>query len=597
MPPHSDHPANTPRVVAGRFVIERRLGRGGMGDVFLAHDRAAARPVALKLLRADYVAHLEFQRRMEREGALMSCLGHPNLCATVDVGRDGARPYIAMEYVAGETLQEQVRRGGALPPAEVLHIARQLASALEHARAKRIVHRDLTSANIVRKSDGRVTILDFGLARQEGSESATEGGEGWLAGTAEYMSPEQAMGRPVDHRSDLFSLGVVLYELLTGQVPFRSSATLDTLWKIVNDAPAPLAGEDAIARRLGPVVLRLLHKDRDQRYETAGDLGADLERLHRETGSRHSHRQRRRVPVGAMVRPLAGVAAGLALTCGGLVPGTFWLGEAAERAWRSAASERASVWVGDARGRQMTSIGPPVPGAGAVLVSNSGSVVYTVATGGIERLWTAGAGAGPQLLAEHASQPALSPDGRTIVFRSAHPLPGLYAIDVSGADRRLLHAGDVARPAFLAGGRRVIFERTAAGAPRLWTIAMTGGTPRRLSAPAVGSRPIVSPDGRLVAFESAAGVVVCSLPACGHQRVLPIGSPRAWTPDSRGLAYVGPPAGANVWVMPVAGGPGRQLTHFEARKITGIAWSPDGRWLAVARSLPLTDLPFLTPRP
>jgi Tol biopolymer transport system component len=609
--------------VAGRFDIEHALGRGGMGEVFLARDRQTGGRVALKLLRDDVSPNRRQRQRLEREGRLASTLRHPNICAVYAVGQDGDRPYIAMEHVGGETLRDRLDRGP-MPVVDVLRVAHQLSSALEHARLHRIVHRDLTTANVLLSRDGVVKILDFGLARLEDAPGSTTGlasDDGLLAGTAEYLSPEQATGRPVDHRSDLFSLGVVLYELLTGRAPFRSSATLETLWQVVNVAPAPITGPDVVTRRLAVIVHRLLAKDRAQRYQSAGDVHRDLARLDRGEGRRTAGRRRARpgtvdrpstgrVERGSprpgeprtadrerLWRPLAGMAAGLVLTLGGLVPGTVWLCEAAEAAWLSAASRRTSVWVGDATGQHMTRVGTAVPTADAVLVNNQGSVIYAMSTGGGDDLWSATGEAAPRLIVDRAGQPALTPDGSTIVFRRTGAEAGLYRIGVSGTGLRRLLPGDVAHPTILPDGRTALFERIDGAARGLWTIALDGSALRAVNDRTPGSRPIVSPDGRLVAFERHGAVIVCRLPDCPEETRLPIRSARAWTPDSQGLAYTGPPDGANVWVMPVAGGPGRQVTHFGDRAITSLAWSPDGRRLAVTRARSLTDLPFLTPRP
>jgi hypothetical protein len=463
-----------------------------------------------------------------------------------------------------------------------------------------VVHRDLKSTNVLLTPAGTVKILDFGLAEREatldGSDSSGRSGDhGPVAGTAEYVSPEQALGRRIDHRSDLFSLGVVLYELLTGRQPFRSTATMDVLWQVVNSAPAPIAcGADATTGRLVALVDRLLQKDRSLRYQTAGEAHADLVTLQKAPGGSPD---RRRVPYRLLFQPLVGVAGGLVLTFVGLVPGTVWLCAAGEAAWASASDRRTSVWAGDSGGSHMSAVIEGAPGAQAIWIGNRGRVVYSVSRGsGLNSIWTVRGGTkNPTVVVANGTQPAVSPDGRTVVFRGEGARRGLYRVDIDGTNLRPLLAGEVAHPSVSPDGRTVVFERIEQR-PTLWSIPIRGGRPRQLSARSAGSRPLVSPDGRSVAFETDAGVIVCELPDCTTDLLIPIGSPRAWAPDGRSLAYVGPPDGANVWIAPLDGGPRRQVTHFHDRTVTSVSWSPDGRRLAVTREMALSDLTFMARR-
>jgi serine/threonine protein kinase len=344
MPPLSDVTTSGTVPVANRYVIERLLGRGGMGHVFLAQDLQTHRPVALKVVSDSYLSHPSMHERLVQEGHLAASLRHPNICAIYEVGTLGDRPYIAMEYVEGDTLDVLLARGP-LATAQILPIAMGLASALEAARRTRVVHRDFKPTNIVVTAGGAVKVLDFGLARLEPTAGAGDhesADRGAIVGTAEYMSPEQAMGRRTDHRSDLFALGVVMYELLSGRLPFAGATTLERLWTIVNTAPAPLVFDDAGRQRLVAIVMRLLARDPAARYQTAADVEADLARI--AAPERRSAHRRRTL---ALLRPLAGVAAGLMLTLGGLVPGTHWLTATGEQAWTRAVDQGTSVWIVD----------------------------------------------------------------------------------------------------------------------------------------------------------------------------------------------------------------------------------------------------------
>ena len=203
-------------------MVERTLGRGGMATVYLAHDGELGRPVALKVLSESLAADPAFRARFLREARLMANLVHPNVVQVYDVGEDERGLSIVMEYVEGETLAAELSRRGRLPPAEAATIGIQICSALQAAHSERLVHRDVKPQNILRRTDGVVKLADFGIARSLAATSHTE--LGTVLGTAAYLSPERARGEPVTDAADLYSLGVVLYELLTGELPFRAAS-------------------------------------------------------------------------------------------------------------------------------------------------------------------------------------------------------------------------------------------------------------------------------------------------------------------------------------------------------------------------------------
>jgi len=304
----------------GRFRIVRSLGRGGMGEVYLADDPQLGRSVALKVLGAD-VAHDPDRRAFfRREASSAAALNHPNICTIFEVGESDGRPYIAMEAIEGRTLAAMLR-GGPLSVDTVVAIAVQVAGALEEARERRVVHRDLKSANIMVTSKGTVKVLDFGLAKRIGPGPAPpQRTTQWVSnqdivfGTLPYMSPEQALGRVVDHRSDLFSFGTILYEALTGRMPFDGPTTPEILNAIVNIEARPLERLNrAVPPALIHVIAKLMAKDPAARYQSAADVLEDLRSI-QQTGDVASRRvavSRKRLRAAAViVAVLAAVGGG-----------------------------------------------------------------------------------------------------------------------------------------------------------------------------------------------------------------------------------------------------------------------------------------------
>src|ERR687884_316174 len=224
------------RVFDGRYLIERKLGSGGMADVYLAEDNELGRRVALKLLNERHANDDQFVERFRREAQSAAGLNHPNIVSIFDRGQAEGTYYIAMEYLDGRTLKELLVRNGPTPVPIALDYARQILSALSFAHRNGIVHRDIKPHNIVVGPDGRLKVTDFGIARS-GASQMTEAGS--IVGTAQYLSPEQARGAAVDARSDLYSLGVVLYEMLTGKVPFTGDTPLEIAMKHLSQIPEP----------------------------------------------------------------------------------------------------------------------------------------------------------------------------------------------------------------------------------------------------------------------------------------------------------------------------------------------------------------------
>src|SRR6516162_6436879 len=267
------------RIFDTRYVIKRKLGSGGMADVYLAEDQELGRRVALKLLDDRHASDDQFVERFRREAQSAAGLNHPNIVSIFDRGQAEGTYYIAMEYLDGRTLKELLIRNGPTPPAIAIDYARQILGALAFAHRNGIVHRDIKPHNIIVRQDGRLKVTDFGIARA-GTSQMTEAGS--IVGTAQYLSPEQARGGEVDPRSDLYSLGVVLYELLTGKTPFDGETPVEIAMKHLSNTPAPPSKlRPDVPPELDMVVLRALAKNPDDRYQSADEMEADLERVAR----------------------------------------------------------------------------------------------------------------------------------------------------------------------------------------------------------------------------------------------------------------------------------------------------------------------------
>src|SRR3954452_4473656 len=261
----------------GRYRIQRKLGAGGMADVYLAEDQELGRRVAIKILNSRHGNDDQFIERFRREAKNAAALNHPNIVSIYDRGEAENTYYIAMEFLDGRTLKELIVGRGAAPINVAIEYARQILSALRFAHRHGIVHRDIKPHNALVDGDGRVKVTDFGIARA-GTSQMTETGS--IVGTAQYLSPEQARGTNVDQRSDLYSLGVVLYELLTGAVPFNGDTPVKIAMKQLSTvAEPPSVRRSDVPRDLALIVMRALAKDPDDRYQSADEMDADLDRF------------------------------------------------------------------------------------------------------------------------------------------------------------------------------------------------------------------------------------------------------------------------------------------------------------------------------
>jgi eukaryotic-like serine/threonine-protein kinase len=262
-------------VLSGRYRLEAKLGSGGMSTVYLAQDQTLDRPVAVKVMHREMSEQADQLERFRQEARAVAKLSHPNVVSVIDAGEDGGYPYIVFEYVEGETLKQRIGREGALEPQEAIAYAIEIARGLSVAHARNMVHRDIKPQNILIDAEGRAKLTDFGISRQLEQDGMTATGR--VLGTTDYVAPEQAMGREVDPRSDVYSLGVVLYEMLVGQVPFQADSQVGVAMKHVNEElPDVQRRRPEVSATVALVVERATAKDPAKRYQHVGEMIDDL---------------------------------------------------------------------------------------------------------------------------------------------------------------------------------------------------------------------------------------------------------------------------------------------------------------------------------
>lgn len=523
--------AERTRNLAGRSVshyrILEKLGEGGMGAVYRAHDDQLRRSVALKVLPVQYAADPERRQRLLREARAASALNHPNIVTVHEVGSEGGMDFIAMEFVEGKTLDEVIGRKG-LKLKDTLKYAIQIADALAEAHAAGIVHRDLKPGNVMVNSEGRVKVLDFGLAklteardRPEDSTSTLQPSTevGVIVGTASYMSPEQAEGKKVDARSDIFSFGSLLYEMLTGQRAFQRDTPTLTLMAILNMEPLPL--EPAIPRDVDKVVMHCLRKDPDRRYQHMDDVKIALEDLKEESES----------------GTLEGATPSLA-------KGRNWKAAAFAAAAIFAAVFGGAYWMAKPRPAAIT------PSMVARITSDPG----------------------------RAETPALSPDGKLVAFASDRSGEGnldIWVRQVSGGEPvRITHGpANATEPRFSPDGSLIAFHSDRDGG--IYLVSALGGNERLLVGR--GSAPRFSPDGKWISYleggAGGGGQRFVKFIAVSGGNPIPIHSDlrgllgAIWSPDSRSVLLGG--LRNDVWELCIVGVQSEEtrcLEHSAAQK-------------------------------
>jgi eukaryotic-like serine/threonine-protein kinase len=590
------------------YTVIRAIGTGGMGEVYLAEDTRLGRNVAIKLLRPSFTTQTNRLRRFEREARAASALNHPNLCTIYEVGEmDDGRPYIVMEYIEGMTLRQRMSQGQLLL-SEVLDIATQVGSALAAAHQAGIVHRDVKPENITLRPDGIVKVLDFGLAKlteqRRDTDSTmptqirTQTETGMIMGTARYMSPEQARGYAVDARTDIWSLGVVIYEMEAGRVPFDGATNTDVVVSVLEREPAPLMDHlPQVPAELDRIVRKALRKNREERYRTIKDLCLDLKNLARElelkgtTPSATEFEGAQTIKLDRITKGEGGLR-GVLHTSPTQANFTSHLTGANRPYQRLVTLALVGVafvtilmftfWSPSAL-RKILENRPDT-------TSTSASTVRVVPfTSFLSR-------------EDHAD---FSPDGNQIAFvwdGDKHDNVDIYVKSLTG-ERPLRITSDPGidvLPAWSPDGQRIAFVRIVEGRFTIYTVPSLGnGAERKLLTLSAPTQKISwSPDGKFLALsDKGPGQEVAAIylfsPDTGEKQRL--SSPPAnisgdscptFSPDGQSLAFIRGTSDntADLYVMRAAGGEAKQLTadsrlrrFYDQGVIGGLAWTEDSK--------------------
>jgi Tol biopolymer transport system component len=549
----------------GHYQILRSIGAGGMGEVYLAEDNRLGRKVALKVLAASMAADPERRGRFEREARAIAALNHPNIVTIHSVEEHEGVVFLTMELVEGKTLSELIPRQG-MTLEQVLKIAIPLADAVGAAHQRGITHRDLKPANVMVGEDGRVKVLDFGLAKLQeytalDASTATLGsaqltGEGKIMGTVAYMSPEQAEGKPVDPRSDIFSLGIMLFELATGERPFRGDTNMSLLSAILKDQPRSITElRQDLPRDFARMLKRCLAKDPDERYQTAKDLRNDLRSLKEDLDTGEVARTASHSGISpATVAAPAARRRGLSRTVIAAIV-VVALAGAAVLIW-TLAGKRAS--------------GPaPFTSIALTRLTNTGD----------------------------AALAAISPDGKYVVHVvGTADNPSLWMRQTSSASNVQIVPAAEGRYdglSFAPDGESVlyVFYPKDSNIASLFQIPVLGGTPRKL-VDDIDTPPAFSPDGRRMAyirglFQEGQAIFVANADGTAEQRLSLRRPPDtyrqtaiAWSPDGRLIAAPiglgGPRANARIVLVDAASGAEQTLGDGTFDAVGQLAWSSDG---------------------
>ncbi len=586
----------------GHYEITAKIGEGGMGQVYRARDAKLGRDVALKILPPAASADPERRQRFEREAQAVASLQHPHIVTIHSIEEADDVHFLTMELVRGKTLDALIPTDG-LPLQRLFEIGIPLAEAVHAAHERGVVHRDLKPGNVMIDDAGRPKVLDFGLAKlisvaPDEAETMAAGdatGEGLVLGTVAYMSPEQAQGKELDSRSDIFSLGVMLYEAATGKQPFSGDTPISTLSAILRDTPSAVTSLKPVPRHLGRIIHRCLEKHPDKRFQTARDVANELEGLQREvssgeldsisTGAAHLAAAHAARPARSVWPWLTGVAVIIAAVVAGVLlsrrPTDSSTPLVTRRLTSHAAAEGAGSWSPD----------------GSFFAFDGG------ANGPLDVFVSATVGGDPICLVQSPADdfsPRWSPDNRWIAFVSGRDgTTGLYLVAPLGGPVRRLVETDLevlgeeimyalgVQP-WSPDGRRLVFARRRDDQVALWIVDIDTGSETRLTNPSPGqidAQPSWSFDGRWIAFlrQDAGEMTIAIVPAGGGD-VRTVHSAGwlqlpAWSPDGDEVLYVSDVGGIqNLWTVAVSNGATRRITSSSIH-ISGAAVGRDGRIL------------------
>jgi serine/threonine protein kinase len=583
----------------GNYRVERPIGAGGMGEVFLARDTKLNRKVALKILPAEFVLDAERVKRFEREAKAVSALNHPNIVTIYDFGQMDGINFIVTEYIEGKTVRELIKENLSLK--DTLSIVSQTCEALDAAHASGIIHRDIKPENIMVRPDGYVKVLDFGLAKLNPQADSIHVSltnytqKGMIIGTLAYMSPAQISDEAVDHRTDLWSLGVVFYEMLTGANPFKGENRQATLNAILNVNPPPVSESvPSLPAELDRILEKALEKDADVSYQNASDIRADLRRVRREIDSSPSLRsgnslpQKTAAPAPRKNYLFPAIAASVLIIA--IASGVYF--------WRQSNNNQTtpSPWT-NAVASQLTDFAgaenfPSISPDGKVLLFTR------LVNGQSDIFWQRIGGSNPKNLTEDSpdddTHPAFSPDGEQIAFRSSRNGGGIFVMGATGESvKRLTDFGF--SPSWSPDGTEIIFSSVKFVSPIsrdgdgvLWAVNVSDGGKRKIETGVDSIQPNVSPNGKRVVFWGRDGKFqrdLWTVPLGGGEVVRTTNDAALdwnpiWSPDGKHLYFCSNRnGGISVWRLAVDEETGKPLGEPE----TVIAPSAQSSMLTISR--------------
>ena len=533
----------------GTYQIEKLLGAGGMGEVYLARDNKLDRMVALKILPWHFLADADRISRFRREARALSSLNHPNLITIYEVGEAHGLHFIATEFVEGQTLSSLRAK---LSLKELLSIVAQVAEALAAAHQSGVVHRDIKPDNVMVRPDGYVKVLDFGLVKltemTSGRIDAANTEIGVAMGTLSYMSPEQATGEPIDHRTDIWSLGVVLYELVTGQKPFTAESRQATINSILSTNPtAPSVLNPMVPSELDQVLNKALEKDRELRYQTASDFRADIRRVLRTVDSSPSNASGQ-TPARLATRFQSWVLFPVAVVLLAVIALVVWY-------YNSSKKIAGPNWTAASRSQLSTQPGTEVY---PVLAPDGQNFVYASDENGnfdlfVQRVGGKNAHPLTPNTPSDETQPAYSPNGERIAFRSTREPAGIYVMERTGENVRLV-IENCRHPSWSPNGKEIVCSTHGHEIPAtrnsrpsaLWIVDVETGNKRKL-VENDAMQPSWSPNGHRIAF---------------------------W--------FMPPSAGRSDIATVASGGGEIEIITNDASTNWNPVWSPDGKFLYFA---------------
>jgi serine/threonine protein kinase len=589
---NNDLPAGS---TLSHYRIVSKIGAGGMGEVYLAQDTKLDRKIALKILPAEVAAHPDRMKRFVQEAKTASALNHPNIITIHEIDQTDSGHFIAIEFVDGETLRQQLNARHT-KIAEALDIGLQIASALSAAHAAGIIHRDIKPENVMIRRDGIVKVLDFGLAKlSEQVDTGTVDAEavtqalvqtepGVVLGTAAYMSPEQARGLAVDARTDIFSLGVVIYEIVAGQAPFGGATRGDLMVALLQRDPPPLSRFTTEApAELERLVMKTLAKDRDERYQTAKDLLIDLKRL------------KQKLEVDAEIERAAAPERN-DVARANKAPGTT-----ANATIESVKAQAGTARPASSAGYIATEIKRHKKGVGIIFAALVVALSYGLYKFASQKR---PATSSPEVkMARLASTGKIfagliSPDGKHLVYGVEDAgKQSIWVRQVAATSSNVqivpLSEATYANFRFTGDGNYLYFNRRDKNGPdSLYQMPALGGMARKISEN-VSSRAALSPDGSRIAFirgdpfDKENSLVVANSDGSGEQPLTTRQAPDnfaggiAWPPDGKSITCVAGEHAKKLIEVPLDGGPEKLVKTPQWFAIGNIEWLPDASGLIV----------------